>query len=65
MILNPSEPLVDWGVAAVVLCDEPPDRETVNQRAQALLTQGSVGRWTEHHRRDGCIVYYHHPRNGD
>lgn len=59
ILLNPSEALIDEGVAMVMVCGDQPDRETVNQRAQALLTQGSVGRWTEHHRRNGCVVYYH------
>jgi hypothetical protein len=66
MLLNPSERLVDEGVAMVMVCGEQPTRETVNMTAAAVVRDRWTGeRWTYRHRRGGCVVYYHHLRNGD
>jgi hypothetical protein len=66
MLLKPSEPLLDEGVAMVMVCWEQPTRETVNMTAEAVVRPRGAGeRWTHRHRRGGCVVYYHHPRNGD
>jgi hypothetical protein len=37
MLLNPSEPLLDEGVAMVMVCGEQPSRETVNMTAEAVI----------------------------
>jgi hypothetical protein len=37
MLLNPSESLVDEGVAMVMVCGEQPSRETVNMTAEAVI----------------------------
>ena len=66
MFLNPSETLVDEGVAMVMLCGEQPTRETVNMTVDEIVRHGwRYGRWTYRHREDGCVVYYHHPLGGD
>ena len=66
MLLDPSEPLVDEGVAMVMVCGKHPTRETVNMMAEAVVRPEWAGeRWTYRHRRSDCVVYYHHPRNGD
>jgi hypothetical protein len=64
MLLNPSESLVDEGVAMVMVCGEQPTRETVNMTAAAVVRDRWTGeRWTYRHREGGCVVYYHHPRS--
>jgi hypothetical protein len=66
MLLNPSEPLLDEGVAMVMVCGKQPTRETVNMTVEAVVRPMWAGeRWTYRHRRGDCVVYYHHPRNGD
>jgi hypothetical protein len=66
MLLNPSESLLEEGVAMVMVCGEQPTRETVNMTAEAMVRPEWAGeRWTYRHRRGDCVVYYHHPRNGD
>ena len=66
MLLNPSESLVDEGVAVVMLCGEQPTRETVNQTVDEIVRQGwAYGRWTYRDRQGDCTAYYHHPIYGD
>ena len=61
VLLNPSVPLVDEGVAAVMLCGDQPERETVNMTAEAIVRpEWGHGPWT-YRTRDDCVVYYHHP----
>lgn len=72
MFLDPAEPLVDKGVAMVMVCGEQPTRETVNMTAAEVVRPRWTGeRWTYRHGpaklgqgSSACVVYYHHPRNG-
>ena len=64
-LLYPGFPLVDDGVAAVMVCGEQPTRETVNMTAAAVVRDRWMGDIWTYNRQDGCIVYYQHPRNGD
>jgi hypothetical protein len=41
MLLNPSEPLLDEGVAMVMVCGEQPNRETANRTAEQAPTSAS------------------------
>jgi hypothetical protein len=66
MFLNPSETLIDEGVAMVMVCGKQPTRETVNMTAAQVVRDKWTGeRWTYRHRKGDCVVYYHHLRNVD
>jgi hypothetical protein len=64
MLLNPDIPLIHEGVAMVVVCENPPLRETANSAA-AVRPRWADERDTQRHRRGDCIVYYHHLGGGD
>lgn len=54
MLRNPSESLVDEGVAMVMLCGDQPTREMVNQTVDEIVRQGwAYGRWTYRHGEGG------------
>jgi hypothetical protein len=65
MVLNPSEKLIDEGVAMVMVCGEQPTRETVNMTAEAVVRPEWAGERLTYRHRQGDCVYYHHLRNVD
>jgi len=62
-LLHPGFPLVEDGVAALMVCGEQPTRETVNRTAAAVVRDRWTGEMWTYNRQDGCVVYYQHPRD--
>lgn len=69
ILLNPSVPLVEDGVAMVMLCGEYPERETVNRTGRAVIRSEvdpyHIGWWSERQQRGDCVVLYNHPLTSD
>ena len=65
MVLNPSETLIDEGVAMVMVCGEQATRETVNMTAAAIVRDRWTGERLTYRHRQGDCVYHHHLRNVD
>jgi hypothetical protein len=67
ILVNPSVPLVEDGVAMMMLCGEYPERETVNRTAWAVMRTEvdpyHIGWWSER-KRGECVILLHHSSFG-